>query len=61
MPATFNMLFTNMNGVAIFFKNAIREPILEIQVSLNVVRKISVSTNFWNCTAVVNCCLIIII
>ena len=44
MPATFNMLFTNMNGVAIFFKNAIREPILEIQVTLNVVQKISVST-----------------
>ena len=61
MPATFNMLFTNMNGVAIFSKNAIREPILEIQITLNVLRKISVSTNFWNRTAVVNCCLIIII
>ena len=40
MPATFKMLFTNMNGVPIFFENAIREPILEVQVTLNVLRKI---------------------
>ena len=61
MPATFKMLFTNINGVPIFFKNTIRDSILEIQGTLNVVRKISVFTNFWNRTAVLNCCLINII